>query len=198
MISSRYSLLLVLMISLVWISSCKENNTPKPRGYFRVDFPEKEYTQSDSTLPYLFEMPVYSYIQKDIKNSENENWVNLQFPKLNATLHLSYKPVDNNLHLYTEDSHEMVYKHSGKADAIIPTEWRNEKNNVYGILYQIEGNAASTIQFYLTDSVNHFVRGSFYFNVHPNKDSLAPAQEFIKADIDRMIETFRWNPAGSP
>lgn len=186
--------LITIILSTLLIQSCKDDYTPKARGYYRQSFPEKKYIESDSTLPYLFDIPVYAVIEKKVSADDNSDWVNIQYQKLNATLHLSYNKINNNLNVYTEDSRKMVYKHSGKADAIVPTEWTNYDNKVYGILYKIKGNAASTIQFHLTDSIDHFLRGSFYFNVHPNKDSLAPAQEFIKQDIDRMIESFKWNP----
>ena len=57
----------------------------------------------------------------------------------------------------------------------------------------IEGvEAASPFQFYLTDSVDHFVRGALYFNVVPNNDSLAPVIDYLKDDMRHMIETFEW------
>jgi len=36
------------------------------------------------------------------------------------------------------------------------------------------------------------MRGSLYFKARPNKDSLAPAIEFMKRDIIEMINTFQW------
>jgi gliding motility-associated lipoprotein GldD len=68
----------------------------------------------------------------------------------------------------------------------------NEKERVYGILYDIKGNSASSLQFYLTDSSRHFFRGALYFNVQPNKDSLAPVIDYFREDIIYLIETFSW------
>jgi gliding motility-associated lipoprotein GldD len=181
-------------MTILLFTACQDDNqTPKPTGYPRMTFPPKEYKEIDKALPYTFEIPTYAKIEKDKGPNAEPYWINVQFPKLNATLHVSYKEVDGNLQTYTEDSRTMVYKHSGKADNIVPKQWVNHEDNVYGILYQIKGNAASTLQFHLTDSVRHLVRASFYFNTEPNKDSLAPAQKFIRKDIDRMIESFRWN-----
>lgn len=93
---------------------------------------------------------------------------------------------------YLEDARTMVYKHTVKADAINEKAFINKEKKVYGVLYDIKGNAASSVQFYLTDSVTHFLRGALYFNAEPNKDSLAPAIKFIHQDIERLIETFQW------
>ncbi|MCR5455573.1 MAG: hypothetical protein K6F33_11355, partial [Bacteroidales bacterium] len=64
--------------------------------------------------------------------------------------------------------------------------------HVYGLLYGIKGNVASPLQFYITDSTRHFLRGSLYFNCSPNKDSLAPSVEFVRQDIERLFETLIW------
>ncbi|PIV58809.1 MAG: gliding motility lipoprotein GldD, partial [Bacteroidetes bacterium CG02_land_8_20_14_3_00_31_25] len=52
--------------------------------------------------------------------------------------------------------------------------------------------AASNIQFYVTDSIRHFVRGALYFETKPNKDSLAPIINFIEQDVTHLVETLRW------
>jgi len=192
-LSTLFAVILFSLIGFINFN-CSENYNPKPIGYPRADFPEKLYMPSGSRLPYLFDIPQYPHIQADKSPNAEPYWINVQYPALNATLHVSYKKINNNLPEYTEDSRKMVYKHTGKADNIIPKEWINTEENVYGILYEIKGDAASTLQFHLTDSMQHFVRASFYFNTVPNKDSLAPAQAFIREDIDRMIESFHWNP----
>jgi len=186
---------LKLIIFTVFISvffSCKENYYPKPHGYLRTDFPPKNYILFNSDFPYSFEIPVYSKVVKDSSKYAEKYWSNWVFPKFNATVFLSYKDIRNNLNSYEEDTHELAYKHSIKADAIETKIWENKDAKVYGILYDIKGDVASQIQFYLTDSTQHFVRGAFYFNNVPNKDSLAPALKFLRKDINRMIQTFKW------
>jgi len=64
------------------------------------------------------------------------------------------------------------------------------------IRYNIKGaDAASTYQFYLTDSTSNFLRGALYFDLVPNNDSLSPVIDFLKADIEQMITSFRWKKA---
>jgi len=181
----------ILLLPML-IISCNENYYPKPHGYIRTDFPEKEYILFDESYPFTFEIPVYSEVVADSSLGAEKFWSDWNFPKFKATVFISYKDIKNNLHEYEEDTRELAYKHTIKADAIDPIIWENHDEKVYGILYDIKGNVASQIQFYLTDSTNHFIRGSFYFNCIPNKDSLAPSLKFLRQDIDKMIETFKW------
>jgi len=173
--------------------SCSENPTPKPRGYFRIDLPPREYRLLDSIFPYAFEVPVYARITRDIHAPAEANWINIDFPRFKGRVHLSYKTVNNNLGTYTEDAHSLVVKHIPKASAIEEIRIENSAQRVYGLVYDIKGTgAASPYQFYVTDSTTHFLRGALYFDVIPNNDSLAPVIDFIKGDIQHMLETMKW------
>ncbi|MCF6241272.1 MAG: gliding motility lipoprotein GldD [Bacteroidales bacterium] len=184
--------LLILSIISILLVQCSETYTPKPRGYFRVTFPEKKYKKFESKAPYTFEIPVYSEMVPDTNDLEGKWWYNLQFPAMKATLHISYKDISGNLEKYLEDSRTLVYKHTIKADAINEQTFMHPAKKVYGILYEIKGNAASPYQFFVTDSTKHFVRGALYFNVYPNKDSLAPSFKFLKQDLIHLMETLEW------
>lgn len=173
--------------------SCSENATPKPRGYFRIDLPTREYRLLDSIFPYSFEVPVYSRITRDIHAPAEANWINIDFPRFKGRVHLSYKAVNNNLGTYTEDAHSLVVKHIPKASAIEEIRIENKAKRVFGLVYDIKGTgAASPYQFFVTDSTTHFLRGALYFDVIPNNDSLAPVIDFIKGDIQHMLETLNW------
>lgn len=185
--------ILIPALLILTISACNKNTyTPKPHGYFRIDFPEKDYQEFQIEAPFTFEQAVYTKAVPDQSARAEPYWYNIQIPANNATIHLSYKKVNNNLHLLTEDSRELAYKHSIKASSIAERVYTNESKNVYGTTYNIKGNTASPFQFHLTDSTNHFIKGSFYINEHPNYDSLQPVIEFIEEDILHLIETFSW------
>lgn len=192
-LSSNKGLFLAVfgMIFLAGLA-CHRSYAPKPRGYLVVNFPKKEYTRFDSTCPFQFEHPVYSRVVPDSDYNSEPCWINIEFPGFDGKIHISYKIIQGNLYEYTEDSRSLAYKHTIKADAIKETVYSNPGADVYGILYDIKGNAASSLQFYLTDSTRHFLRGSLYFNVEPDKDSLAPVIDFFREDIVRLIESFEW------
>jgi gliding motility-associated lipoprotein GldD len=173
--------------------SCGDDYVPKPHGYYRIDLPPKEYRSFDTTFPFTFMYPAYAKILPDPSRLAEPFWINILYVPYHAQVHISYKPVKNNLSVFLEDARTLVNKHIPKANAINQREFVNKEEKVYGLLYDIRGTeAASVYQFYLTDSVSHFVRGALYFNLSPNNDSLSPVIDYLKRDIETMISTFRW------
>jgi len=183
----------LILIFLIFIQfGCREKTVPKPRGYFRIDLPAKEYRLYDTVCPFIFEYPVYGHISYDVGKNSEPCWFNLEFPRYKAIIHFSYKSLNKNLGVILKETYDYAYSHSIKADAITELPWKNTKSKVYGILYDIKGNAASSIQFFLTDSTKNFLRGALYFSAEPNADSLAPIIRFFREDIVHMVETFSW------
>ncbi len=184
---------LVLVIMSMAFTACNETYSPKPKGYFRIDMPRHEYQVFDSSFPYSFSYPVYARVVPKTDSGSEPYWINIEFPKYKGTLHLSYKPLDHDLTIYTEESRMLVMKHIPKANAIEEHTVSLPENAVYGKIFQIKGSeAASTLQFYLTDSSRHFVRAALYFWVSPNNDSLEPVIRYLDKDIEKIISSFRW------
>lgn len=188
------------LCSLLLFSCTKEEFTPLKRGYYRVSLPERSYRSfQENGCPYRFEYPVYGNIEKK-ERFFNESvadlcWLNIRFVGLGAKLHLSYKEISASSPLFKlmEDAHKLTFKHTLKAESIDESLIRARDPKTRGILYEIGGDAASSVQFYLTDSTTHFLRGSLYFNVVPNADSLAPVIDFVKTDMLHIISTFEWD-----
>jgi gliding motility-associated lipoprotein GldD len=186
----NYSFFLIILIASF---SCREISVPKPRGYFRIALPEKKYIKYDTLCPFVFEYPVYSKISYDVGSKNEPCWFNIEFPGYNAKIYITYKEVNNNFDGIMEDSYKLdVKNHTVKADAIDESTIQNDNRKVYGTLYDYKGNTAASVQFYVTDSVKHYLRGSLYFAVQPNQDSLAPVIDFFREDILHLIETFNW------
>ena len=188
----RFIVIFIMLAAFIY--SCETHYTPRPRGYFRIDLPEKNYIRFDTAYPFSFEYPVYAAVEPSPDaGPEDKYWINIQFPRFKATFHLSYKQVNNNLITYLEDAHTLAVKHIPKADAIYDSLIIDRDRDVFGLVYQIEGTeVASPYQFFLTDSTTNFVRGALYFNVVPNNDSLEPVINFLEKDLDHFINTFRW------
>jgi gliding motility-associated lipoprotein GldD len=175
------------------LSSCTEEaSIPRPRGYFRIDLPEKSYQAYQTDCPFSFEIPDYAIMSPGSAGDSEPCWLNLQFPKQRATLHLSYKDIETDAAQLMEDSRTMAYKHAVKANGIEEKVFENPEDNVFGIMYKINGNAASSVQFYTTDNTAHFLRGSLYFYSSPNADSLQPVMDFIREDIEHLVSTLKW------
>jgi gliding motility-associated lipoprotein GldD len=187
----------ILVLTATFLS-CNSDPEPRPRGYFKIDLPEKKYELFDRPeYPYSFEFPSYAKVLKDSTFfedvPENPYWINLSFPQFDATIHISYKTITDqaSLQKLVNDAFNLTGKHSIKANAIdeIPIEG---PENAKGFLFDVGGNAATGKQFYLTDSASHFIRGALYFNATPNYDSIRPVEDFLYQDIQHFINTFHW------
>jgi gliding motility-associated lipoprotein GldD len=181
------------LILLVFVSCDNSNEySPRPRGYFRIDPGKHAYQKfAPDNCPFSFDIPERSVALPDTQPRSEKCWYYLMFPDVNGQIYLTYKPLNNNLNQFAEDTRMMVYKHTSRASSI-EEEVITFSPGVTGVVYQIGGEAASSLQFYVTDSSNHFLRGALYFNVAPNADSLKPVIDFVKEDVRRMLQTLKW------
>ncbi len=180
------------LLSLFMIG-CGNDPLPKPKGYLRLDYPEAKYQKTDIPLPFTFEQNNLSDPIRKVKSLGSTKGVEVKYPKLKATIYLNYKTVTStNLDSLLRDAQNLTQKHTMKADEISQNLYENIDQNVFGMLYEVGGNAASQSQFYVTDSINHFLSGSLYFYAKPNYDSIYPASEYLKNDIKRIMESIEW------
>ncbi len=186
-------MILLFLFFFASLTGCDEDYIPKQRAYFRITLPEKKYHKYDvAGCPFYFDIPDYSKVNPDTDRNAEPCWYNIEFPMFKGTLYLSYKPVHGNLKKYIEDSRTLSMKHISRASGMHEEEIYNQEKKVYGVYYDVKGNAASSVQFYLTDSTSHFLRGALYFYAPPNPDSLAPVLSFVKEDVKYFLGTFSW------
>jgi gliding motility-associated lipoprotein GldD len=200
---------------LVIIASCNSPYVPKPRGYFRIEFPERKYQVFDEPgYPYTFEYPVYANITKDTlffeENPDNPYWINVDYPQFSGRVYLSYKSIGgtsvykiktskgykdslvrNTFDGLKDEAYRMTYKHTLKATSIEDSGFVTP-NHVAGIYFSVGGNAATSKQFYVTDTSKHFLRGALYFDSAPNDDSLGVVNRFLQEDVKHLINTLKW------
>jgi gliding motility-associated lipoprotein GldD len=184
----KKTIVIVTLFTLFFaVFGCKDDVLPKPASYLRLDYPEAEYVGFNGNCPFAFEMNSKAVIKED-KNCG----FSINYPKMKATIYLTYKPVNNDIKKLLKDAQKLTYEHVIKADDILEQPYINPDKKVYGMFYQVDGNAATNSQFYVTDSVRHFVTGSVYFYAKPNFDSIMPAASYIKNDMQRLMETMKW------
>jgi gliding motility-associated lipoprotein GldD len=206
----------MLITALLLLVSCNSAYTPKPRGYYKIDFPEHRYQVFDKAgFPYTFEYPVYAQIAQDSSffedQPENPYWINIDFTQFSGKIYISYITVGgksrykipgkngqyvdsigiNTLDNLIKGSYALTYKHSYKASSIDDSLFTTP-HGVEGIYFTLGGNAATANQFLVTDSVKHFLRGALYFDATPNEDSLSIVNRFLQADMRHMINTLKW------
>lgn len=193
MIKPKYIILPIVASLLI---ACGNDSIPKPKALLRLDYPKPEYKNVDVSLPFTFEKNKLAnqirYIKSDPLN--NMYGIDIDYPTLKGTIYLSYKTVKDSTQLinYIKDAQNLTQKHVIKADEIAEQPFLNKKNRVFGMYYEVGGNAASQSQFYVTDSTNHFLNGSLYFYAKPNYDSILPAADYLKNDIKHIMESLRW------
>ncbi|CAN5736475.1 gliding motility lipoprotein GldD [soil metagenome] len=192
-------LLLIIHCSLfiIFFISCNSPYVPKPVGYFNIDFPEKAYeTFNENGFPFSFEYPAYAKIVRDSSffgdAPENPWWINIEFPQFNGRVYVSYKQIgQNQLDKLLNDAFNLTNKQSVKASSINDS-LINTANGIHGMFFKVNGDVATANQFFLTDSMHHFLRGALYFDTTPNQDSLRPVNQFLVEDLIHLINTFKW------
>ena len=206
---------IIICVFSILIFSCNSDYTPRPRGYFKIDFPERAYQPFDREgYPYSFEYPVYANITKDSTlfedNLDNQYWINVDFPQFNGRVYLSYKTiggssvykvktangykdsvVKNTFEGLRDEAFRMTFKHSLKASGIVDSPFVSDLG-IHGVYFTVDGNAATSKQFFMTDSSRHFLRGALYFDTAPNSDSLSIVNDFIEKDMRYLINTLKW------
>ncbi len=184
---------------LIFFAACNETYTPKPKGYYTIAFPKKEYRVFDQPgYPYSFEYPVYANVVKDStffgETTENPWWINIDFPRFNGKIYVSYKEIGagkNAFDTLIKHAFELTGKHSSMAYSIEDTAFVTP-TRIHGVFFTVGGNVATANQFFLTDSVKNFLRGALYFDATPNADSLGIVNSFLLEDMKHLASTFRW------
>lgn len=176
-----------LFIFTLILFSCTKDTLPKPSAYLSLTYPKKTYEKLVLKRPYFFEV-----LKNTTVVDEPNNWLKIKYPPLKASIDITYRPIKNNLKELLIEAEKLVFKHTLKAAQIISKDFINPEKRVFGSVYEITGNAASQIQFHITDSTKNFLKGSLYFYTKPNYDSILPAVNYIKKDIFKLIETFEW------
>lgn len=180
----------IIFLIAIFTSSCKEDTLPKPRAFLALEYPNPQYAAIDFGCPYKFEKN--NIAQVNAAKGRNPCWINLKYSLLDATVFITYQSVNNNLDSLLMDAQRLPLQHTIKADFIEGDIYTNPTNKTYGMFYEVDGNAASQAQFYITDSTKHFITGSLYFNQKPNFDSIMPAAAYLKQDMKHLMETLKW------
>lgn len=196
--STRINRIMTFLIAAMFVASCTESYSPKPRGYFRIALPEKSYQIYEGGCPFVFQYPIYGEIVRPVQQHAAHHipdcWMDIIYPEFNARLHLSYLPIKSREDLFqmAQDAHTLAFQHTARATSILQVTLHGDQPNVNGLLYEIKGNTASNLQFFLTDSVHHYVRGALYFREKPRADSIQPVLDFLREDMDVFVKSFRW------
>ncbi|MGY5849118.1 gliding motility lipoprotein GldD [Salegentibacter sp. F14] len=180
-----------IIVFVFMLSACgDEDIRPKPKAFLALDYKEPVYTPTNLNCPYNFEKNQQAVIKPSRNNIPC--WINLEYKDMDGVIFITYQPVRNNLDSLLKDAQNLPLQHTIKADIIEGDMYTNQLHDTYGMFYEVEGDAASQAQFYLTDSLEHFLTGSIYFNRKPNFDSIIPAADYLKKDMRHLMESLQW------
>lgn len=180
----------IIITAFIIFISCKEESMAKPRGHIRLEYPKPIYKSFEASHnPYNFEYNTFAQLKISPKR---DFWYTLEYKKMNATVYLSYFPIQNNLKSLLKDSEELLDTHTIKANSANDSQFDSPDQKVYGLITRLGGETASNIQFHFTDSIQHFLSGSLYFHTQPKPDSLKPAIDYISKDIKHLAESLHW------
>ena len=192
----------LLCCGYLLMTSCNSDySAGKQKGYFHIDFPEKKYQPFDKPgYPYTFEYPVYATVNKDstfFDDKAGDWWVNIDVPQFASRIYISYKAIggQNKFDSLVRDGFKLAYKQHVDVSTGINDSLMQTPNGVEGVYFSLGGNTATANQFFLTDSTKHFLRGALYFDATPNADSLGIVNDFLKKDLQHLINTLKWKPA---
>lgn len=181
---------LYIFVILGWCISCKKEVLPKPKGQLRLSYIKAQYKNANTNCAFNFKMNRIAKLKRISKHGFCG--FQIQYPTLDATIYLTYRPIQLDLNKLLKDAQNLTYEHVVKADNIASQAYSNTQQKVHGMVYTVSGDAASPSQFYLTDSTNHFLLGSVYFNIKPNYDSILPGIKYLENDLKVMIESLEW------
>ncbi|MBC7556931.1 MAG: gliding motility lipoprotein GldD [Chryseobacterium sp.] len=170
------------------LASCNKDPLPKPSGELRLEYPAHSYQSFSTNCPFTFDYSNFAEIQE----GKQACWYYINYPKMKAKVFITYFPIHNDFALHVKEAEKLVYEHTIKASSIDTKSFNYPEKKVYGNFYELNGQSASNVQFYVTDSTKHFLTANLYFNSRPKPDSLAPAIDYIKKDMLHIIDTFKW------
>jgi len=165
---------------------------PKPPTFLNIELPAHSYKKLNTSCPYEFDISTLYQVRDVYEGKKLTCHKDILFGKLNGTLHFSYIIMEKPLKDYINYAIDKVDDHKIKASDIKDSQIIRTKDRVYGTIFELKGDVASPFQFYLTDSVTRFISGVVYMNARPNYDSIKPSLDYIKKDLDRMLNTFKW------
>ena len=183
-----------MVILVLVLIGCKDSYMPKPKGYNRLVLPDREYVALPDSLPYSFEISRAAKILPDSSWIAERYWIDLYYPDITANIQITYKNLKQDEQFLKElvnDSYKLTSKHQIKAYSIEESVIKTASGKT-AVIAELEGEVPSQFQFFITDSINNFLRGALYFRTSTKNDSLAPAIEYMKVDAMHLLNTLEW------
>lgn len=197
----RYLLILLILWSCQ-VNTEQTNSLPRPKGFNRIVMPPAVFHPVEKGHPYQFEISKYAQVIPDTAEIGNKkkiwkaepHWIYIYYPRWDAFIQITYKALGGDrkkMNALINDSYALAYKHQGKASGIQDYVMTTTDGRKAGLI-ELNGEVATSLQFFTTDSSKHFLRGAIYVKTATQNDSLAPIIQFLKQDAIHLVQTLRW------
>lgn len=183
---------IIPLLALILIGCSEETLIPKPPTYLRLELPDHKYDKYTDSCQYSFDLASIYKVEKAPAGPDSDCHKRINLGALNGTLYFRYWDMTESLSFYVNNANDEIDRHKGKARNVEDNRIIRKNAKVYGTLFHLEGDVATPFQFYLTDSTDRFVYGEVLFNSSPNYDSLKPTLDYLRQDLDQLLETFQW------
>lgn len=176
------------------ISKEERSDLPRPKGYNRIVLPKASYVALENGHPFGFEVSRFATVLPDTVSWAEPHWLYIYYPKWKAFIQLTYKPLNGDkekLFKHINDAYKLVAKHHMKSSGTREMQMVTSSGKVVTLI-ELDGEVATSMQFFTSDSTRHFLRGAVYVNTATQNDSLAPIIDFIKQDALHLVKTLQW------
>ena len=184
--------LIIPLMALLLFACGEDTFIPKPPTYLRLELPDHTYENYKDSCQYSFDLPSIYTVEKAPISDGEACHRRIQLGPLNGTIYFRHWDMTQSLAYYVNNANDEIDRHKGKARSVEDNRIIRDQDDVYGTLFHLKGDVATPFQFYLTDSTDHFVYGEVLFNSAPNYDSLKPSLDYLRQDLDQLLETFKW------
>ena len=172
--------------------SCDETNyLPKEKGFLRLEFEKPTYDTFSieaSKLNFIFNNAYSSF---EIVSDEK---IVLRYKDIKIDIVLSNVELDNisSFEESIQNFYMFLEPHRKKSNQISIKEFTSANNKIFAKVFEMRGPVASPLQFYVTDSTNHFLFGSMNIMEKSDYDSIYPSIMYVKNDVFSIIESVNW------
>ncbi len=178
-----------ILILMLVLFGC-QHPTPKPNAALALVYPNPTYQTFDAT-PCTYQ---FMHNKAAIPKLLSACGTTVHYPALKAKLYITYFNLNEaSMDTLLMDFEKRLKVFGNGTQQLKESAYEDPQNGVIGSCVTLIGDSPSNLHFFGTDTKRHFISGSLLFEAAPNYDSLAPAISYIKNDVQKMLETLRWD-----
>lgn len=179
----RLITLIIMGLSCIACSQRPDAPVPRPQAYPRIADPGQSYSAIDG-IPVRFETNTSAVV-----SMPKSHWIDISYPSLNATLHISLTPADTSeIDNIIANRIQRIRLNLADRSTVENTEINSPQFR--SVIFRSPDSRSTPLQFIATDDSAWVVSGvAFFDRIAPDApvDSLSPAISYINRDLTRAL-----------